>query len=384
MGLAHSPRIVTDGLVLALDAGNGKGYDKYENLLLSSESFDSWTDSGNITVTPNAIEAPDGTLTADKIEGVDTGISTYVYQSLVGVNTSTTYTYSFWIKSVDGSSGDWGINFFNSTGHNRTTVPVTGEWNRVSAQFSNFNTSNNNIYIADNRDGLADLTEAYVWGAQLEQGSYVNDYYKTTGVRKTRGTTWTDLSGNGNNGTLIGVPSYNNTNGGNFNFDNVDDYVNLGSSVINSTAYTKVAWIRPEGGSRNIISSSGTNGHVMWMSNSTSTVYAGHNGYWSNTNFRVSHRPNNPGDMLNQWWCVVVTFSTSSGWAMYFNGELVDTDSNTDALNNASLDTYISSYGGAGANLFDGDIPVVQIYNRALTASEVKQNFNALRGRFGI
>ena len=197
------------------------------------------------------------------------------------------------------------------------------------------------------------------------------------------GTTWSDLSGKGNNGTLYGSPSYSNTNGGNFNFDEVDDYVNLGPSVINSTAYTKVAWIRPEGACRNIISSNTSSGHVMWMSNSSSTVYAGHNNFWSSSNARVSHRPNNPGDMLNQWWCVVVTFSTSSGWAMYFNGELVDTDSNTDALNNASLDTYISAY-GAGGNLFDGDIPCVQIYNRALTASEVKQNFNALRGRFGI
>ncbi len=197
------------------------------------------------------------------------------------------------------------------------------------------------------------------------------------------GSTWTDLSGKGNDGTLYGSPSYSNTNGGNFNFDEVDDYVDLGSSVINSTAYTKVAWIRPESACRNIISSSAsTDGHVMWMSSGSSTVYAGHNGSWSSSNARVSHRPNNPGDMLNQWWCVVVTFSTSSGWAMYFNGELVDTDSNTDALNNASLNTYISAY-GAGANLFDGDIPVVQIYNRALTASEVKQNYNALRGRYG-
>jgi hypothetical protein len=197
------------------------------------------------------------------------------------------------------------------------------------------------------------------------------------------GTDWYDRSGNGNDGTLINSPTYNNTNGGNFNFDEVDDYVNLGSSVINSTAYTKVAWIRPESACRNIISSSTASGHVMWMAGTDNAVYAGHNNFWTASNARVSHRPNNPGDMLNQWWCVVVTFSTSSGWAMYFNGELVDTDSNTSALSNASLDTYIGSF-GAAANLFDGDIPCVQIYNRALTASEIQQNFNALRGRFGI
>jgi len=197
------------------------------------------------------------------------------------------------------------------------------------------------------------------------------------------GTTWSDLSGKGNDGTLVNSPTYSNLNGGNFNFDEVNDYVNIGSTVINGTAYTKIAWIRPESACRNIISSSTNNGHVMWMGVTDHTLYAGHNTFWGTSTARVSHRPNNPGDMLNQWWCVVVTFSTSSGWAMYFNGELVDTDSNTDALIDDSLDTYIGAY-GAGSNLFDGDIPVVQIYNRALTASEVQQNFNALRGRFGI
>lgn len=196
------------------------------------------------------------------------------------------------------------------------------------------------------------------------------------------GTTWSDLSGKGNDGTLVNSPTYSNLNGGNFNFDEVNDYVNIGSTVINGTAYTKIAWIRPESACRNIISSSGDNGHVMWMNTTDHTVYAGHNTFWGTSTARVSHRPNNPGNMLDQWWCVVVTFSTSSGWAMYFNGELVDTDSNTDALIDDSLITFIGAYNFG--NLFDGDIPCVQIYNRALTASEVQQNFNALRGRFGI
>ena len=38
-------------------------------------------------------------------------------------------------------------------------------------------------------------------------------------------------------------------------------------------------------------------------------------------------RPNDPGDMLNQWWCGAVTFNTSTGWVLYLNGEQVDTNS---------------------------------------------------------
>ena len=152
------------------------------NLVKYSEDLQTgWVDT-NVTVTPNAIQAPDGSLTADKIEGVNNS-SSIVYQAFTAALTSTTYTFSFWIKSVDGSSGTWGINFYNTTTHNRTAVPVTGEWTRVSAQFSNMNPSTNNIYIADNREGLGDLTEAYVWGLQLEEASTVGEYVKTTATR---------------------------------------------------------------------------------------------------------------------------------------------------------------------------------------------------------
>jgi hypothetical protein len=53
------------------------------------------------------------------------------------------------------------------------------------------------------------------------------------------GTTWTDLSGNGNTGTLTNGPTYSSANGGSLVFDGVDDYVNLGSSIQNySTCFT--------------------------------------------------------------------------------------------------------------------------------------------------
>ena len=190
------------------------------------------------------------------------------------------------------------------------------------------------------------------------------------------GTTWTDLSGNENNGTLINSPTYNNTNGGNFNFDEVNDYVDCGQ-VLNNNAYTKIVWFRPETATNNMVSGSAGN-TAFWMSNSSTHIHSGHNGSW----YVVSHRPNNPGDMLNQWWCGAVTFNTSTGWVLYLNGEQVDTNASTTAPTGDGT-IFIGAHGVA-ANLFDGDIPVVQIYNRALSASEIQQNFNALRGRFGI
>ena len=187
------------------------------------------------------------------------------------------------------------------------------------------------------------------------------------------GTTWTDLSGNGNNGTLVNGPTYNSSNGGNFNFDETNDYVNCGQ-VLNNSAYTKIAWFRPETSTNNIVSGSAGN-TAFWMGGTNNTLYSGHNGSW----YIVSY---SPGNMLNQWWCGAVTFNTSTGWVLYLNGEQVDTDASTTAsTGNGTI--FIGAHGVA-ANLFDGDIPVVQIYNRVLTAEEIQQNFNALKGRYGI
>jgi hypothetical protein len=187
------------------------------------------------------------------------------------------------------------------------------------------------------------------------------------------GTTWTDLSGNGNNGTLVNSPTYSNLNGGNFNFDEIDDYVNCGQ-ILNNSAYTKIAWFRPESSTQNIVSGSQGN-TAFWMNNTSTTLFSGHNGAWTTISY-------SPGDMLNEWWCGAVTFNTSTGWVMYLNGGQVNTNTSTTApTGNGTI--RIGAH-AAGSNLFDGDIPYVQLYNRALTAQEIQQNFNATRSRFSI
>lgn len=189
------------------------------------------------------------------------------------------------------------------------------------------------------------------------------------------GTAWYDLSGNGNDATLYNGVAYTASGGGSFNFDETNDYAKINNtSVLPTTAYTKVAWFRPETNTANIISGTGTN-HAFWLGNTSTTLQAGHNGSWSQISY-------SPGDMLNQWWHGAVTFSNSTGWVLYLNGVQVATNASTTTFPSAS-GVCIGSFGDA-SNMFDGDIPVVQIYDRALTATEIAQTFNALRGRFGI
>ena len=184
------------------------------------------------------------------------------------------------------------------------------------------------------------------------------------------GTAWNDISGNENNGTIYGA-TFGSGNAGKFNFDETVDYVDCGF-ILNQTAYTKSAWFRPESATRNIIS--GPSQHAFWMANTDKTLQAGHQGQWT----RVSHAVPS-GNMLNQWWNGAVTWNNSTGWVLYLNGGQVDTNSNT-ADPGGTTRVYIARY--SSGNWFDGDIAEVLIYNRALTAAEIFQNYKALKPRY--
>ena len=110
------------------------------------------------------------------------------------------------------------------------------------------------------------------------------------------------------------------------------------------------------------------------MDNTDNTLRAGHRGTWN----RVSHTVHS-GNMLNQWWNGAVTYNNSTGWVLYLNGVQVDTDSNTDDPN-GTTGVYIGRY--SSGNYFDGDIAEVLVYDRAITAAEVLQNYQALKERY--
>ena len=110
------------------------------------------------------------------------------------------------------------------------------------------------------------------------------------------------------------------------------------------------------------------------MANTTNTINAGHNSSW----YKVSY---SPGDMLNSWHYSAVSFSNSEGFKLYYNGNLVDSDNSTSTPNGNGL-VRIGSHDGR--HLFDGYIPVVLIYNRVLTSSEIQNNYNNLAQRYGL
>jgi len=130
-----------------------------------------------------------------------------------------------------------------------------------------------------------------------------------------------DYSGNGNDGTLVGNPTWSSTSGfdgnGSFYFDGDDSYIDAGS-VMPTGAYTKTAWYKYEPGNQynNIIS--GTDNHAFWVKDySGYRLTAGHDGTWN----QVEDPDTFP---VNTWTFTAVTYDGSNYLRLYKNGEEVD------------------------------------------------------------
>jgi hypothetical protein len=84
---------------------------------------------------------------------------------------------------------------------------------------------------------------------------------------------------------------------------------------------------------------------------------------------------------------VIITFGGGSGMKLYINGELKSSNTTSFTGTPDSTNLYIGgqrAFGGSSGSWFEGEIPITKYYSKALTASEIKQNFNAYRKRFKI
>ena len=208
------------------------------------------------------------------------------------------------------------------------------------------------------------------------------------------GTTWTDLSGNGNNGTLLNGVGYNSGNGGSLVFDGVNDYVLLSTNLLihhTGNPFTFSIWFRTS--STGIILGQQNTSTPNVFSGYVPAIYIGTNGllytscFWggATSNQSVSSSSVNNGSWNN----ITVTFASNSQIS-YLNGVSYATLSKTQTNYSSTYYYFLGTGTGSGWPNFpaspynNGNISNALYYNRALTASEIRQNFNATRTRFGI
>ena len=198
------------------------------------------------------------------------------------------------------------------------------------------------------------------------------------------GTTWNDLSGNNNNGTLTNGPTFNSSFGGGIVFDGVDDYVSVSNTSIlrPSTELSIGMWIKANSITGGWVRLFGqdpyTGGPLIFLETGGSLIRALHypNGaeIRCNTNYSI---------LITQYTYVVFTFKIGDAIRSYFNG-IADT---TVGLSSGTFSYNTSNpylIGHSGASWFSGNISNVLYYTKALSASEVLQNYNATKGRFGL
>ena len=194
------------------------------------------------------------------------------------------------------------------------------------------------------------------------------------------GTAWTDLSVNSRNGTLTNGPTYSSADGGSIVFDGTNDFVQCSGSLT-LTAATFVAWIR-----RN-----GTQGQYDGVLFSRGTSVTGMNFQVSNQlGYHWNNAINTYGwqsglTVPDLTWCMIavsVTSTTSTAYLCQSSG--ITSATNTVSHGSSLFDDIKLAQDDAGARFFNGSIAVAQLYNIALSASEVSQNFQADRARFGV
>lgn len=208
------------------------------------------------------------------------------------------------------------------------------------------------------------------------------------------GTTWNDLSGNSNSGTLTNGPTFNSSNGGSVVFDGVDDFITLPLSLglLNGTnEATLNIWLklnsgRNGSGRSGIIQLSGFNNGNGSLYYYTDSARIG--GIWldifrTDRVFTGDRQPTFDGTLWHN--ISITTTPGSNGWRMYLNGILrySTTGQNTVSVNSNLFGGFRLGQNSGARDLW-GNISQTQIYNRALTPEEILQNYNATKSRFNL
>ncbi len=198
------------------------------------------------------------------------------------------------------------------------------------------------------------------------------------------GTTTTSLVGS-NTGTLTNGVGFNSDNGGSFTFDGVNDYIAFNNTITMSNAnLTSVAWVKldsylSQNSTIGFHPDSGSTGFRLYAVSTTSL------GVWTRTGIGsgVTSIDTSNGIPLNEWVQIVFVLNGTNG-KVYKNGSeiLSGTFTQTPATL-SSAPVWISRYSSPGYYI-DGKSTACMLYNRALTATEVAQNYNALKSRFGL
>jgi len=432
MGLGHSTRIVTDGLVLSLDAQNSKSW----------KSGTTWTDTfggnnGTLTGGTSHSDGPfpeagyvefDGSTEylsiADSADlEIDTNTTIELFIKFKTIPTVATYIFGkqngYWLAydstAVGGVADRFTFSIYNGSSWSGTTnasggfLPVVDTWYHIAIVKEGTSTKlyvDGTLYGSGTFSGTpADNSNAVhmPWSGTLIHGEisnvrfikgtalYTSDFTPPssplTAVTNTKllccqGGTNVDASPSAHSfQVIIGVPTLTSVGPSAtkyFEFDGGNDYISVSnSSSLNPLNNTLICWAKSDNSTWNDYGflMSKRDVFVMHPSQGTKTVnyYYYLNGSWQNQDVT-------PSD-ITIWNMYACTWDGTSISA-YLNGSLINSGTKTGPLNTSDTGSMFIGRDDGIARYMDGNIAQVFMYNRALTASEVQQNYNAFKGRY--
>lgn len=387
MSLGHGANIVKDGLVFAYDMGSKQSWKgrPTTNLWAANKSTYSWT-TGTGTVTrniPSSEIKPPFSFTGGevvKVENTSDSFGTILWTVPGITGPSVTYAHSIWVYLVRGDSVGIGQHW-NPWTYNHLRYPAVGKWERIEHINTTVDNTHTSVAIQYNVNKVGGGGIAYFYAPQYELGPCMTEF-----VNGTRSNTQSIIDWKGKNTITATSLIYNSDN--TFSFDGTTQdnrcVVTAGSelSALKGSSNISVeAWVyyrSYSGGteSYSVITCWGSP-WVWLLENPSNTLRFRITAGGSDVN--IADTSTHP---LNEWIHVVGTYDGTTK-KIYVNGKLKNSSSQTGVLGSPGGSPVIGSYQGTNYCM-SGDISSIKIYNKALTAAEVKQNFNALRGRFGI
>lgn len=209
------------------------------------------------------------------------------------------------------------------------------------------------------------------------------------------GNTWYDLSGNGNNGAINGA-TFDANSRGVFDFNGSSNYVNCGNLNF-ANSFSLSCWIIADSGTSSIytkglVSKYNTNGnyrqYTLGFNESNNYINFGLStdgtGFGATGSFIQS---SNNSIARSTWYNICGVFTSGSKLELFVNGELINSI-NTTATSHFQSNVKPLEVGASEASdgittrIFDGKIAVASLYSKNLSLDEVKQNYEATRGRF--
>jgi len=396
MGVEAGPNIVNSGLVLSYDGANIRSF--------------------RGAPTTNYLSSPTQTFNSSEFQQY------YDLRAIFETNGLVPYSLSFDMRADKPGDVYWYMQNGSYTkyafvGHNRS---ATTKWQRFTIENVTpsgptaawqANTPGDNRAMLATYTGYGSGVYPQVKNMQLELGTVATPFVDgTRGTTNATGGGWVDLSGNSNHGELVNGPTYNSSNGGNIVFDGTNDTVTTPvtlSTLAALSSWTMECWVSipsfPTAASPNGYNNTTRAGVLLgaayysgcalyWYGNASGTactIYGylrGADAYRVTAGYSMSTNTwthfmfvNSRSDTTLKLYVNGVLHSSVAGATQEYNSGLTPTAGNI-GFNKAQVD-------GGGElvySLLNCNVGASKIYTKALSATEVQQNFEATRARFGV